>query len=312
MTQSQYTHISLLIDSSGSMSIIRDATIANYNKFIAEQKKLPGKATLSHYEFSSGSKFQNKNARPTRYLVDYLSAKYTAPNWVVLPAAPVGQISCPSNSNISVGANNCIPNWSPPFGPITIPSTFGSPLPLTTNEFSIVEDFVDLQKARDLNQELYVPYNFTPLLDSIGRAIYETGEKLASLPAAERPERVLFVIITDGQENASQEYTKEDIKAVIEHQQTKYNWDFIFLGANMDAVSVGTSYGINAGMSVNFAATDASIGGSTQTLSEKVASYRTTEDFYMAKSSLNYSASDRSASMGVPTTNTDSKIVVSN
>jgi hypothetical protein len=311
-----YTHITLLIDSSGSMEAIRDATIDSYNKFVADQQKVKGKCTLSHYEFASGSKKQYKSARLTRYLVGYLPEKPLTQNpYPILwnnqqpspPNAPIpllyGGATIANVQSVTVGQgqlNNvgqCIPN---------IPPSIISPTvePQTTGEFSCVESFVDIAKAQVLNREIYVPHNFTPLLDSIGRAIYETGEHLAALPEAQRPEKVLFVIITDGAENASIEYSKDDIKTVIEHQTTKYGWDFIFLGANMDAVATGTSFGIASGMSVNFAATDASVTCSTETLSSKVSVYRSAADVNFAKSSLNYSDADRIVSLGGVTSNT--------
>lgn len=272
-----YTHITLLIDSSGSMEVIRDATITNYNKFIEEQKSVKGKCTISHYEFSSGSTKQVKNSRTTRHLVTYLPAKVNTNDWMSKQLWNVGQQGCVQPAGWGWnGFNNQVP----------------------TSEFSCVENFVDIEKAQVLNREIFVPHHWTPLLDSIGRAIYETGEHLSGLKVNQRPEKVLFVIITDGAENASVEYSKDDIKAVIEHQKNTYNWDFIFLGANIDAVSVGTSYGIGGASSVNFAATAASVGGSTHTLSEKVALYRTTADIGASKAFLNYSDADRTASLG--------------
>lgn len=291
-----YTHITLLIDSSGSMECIRDATITNYNKFINDQKKVEGKCTISHYEFSSGSKLQYKTSKPTRHMVSYLPAKYKYD-----PRRVAQQTLWNANNG-------------------AIPLTFGQNLPplnvgvahypytneyVTTNEFSCVENFVDIEKAQILNREIYVPSQMTPLLDSIGRAIFDTGEVLSTMPPALRPEKVLFVIITDGAENASVEYSKEDIKAVIEHQTSKYGWDFIFLGANIDAVATGQSYGIARGMSVNFASSEASVYGSTSTLSAKVSNYRSFADVGLAKASLNYSDQDRAVSMGItpPVTN---------
>lgn len=308
-----YTHISLLIDSSGSMGIIRDATITNYNKFIKEQKEVPGAATLAHYEFSSGSKRQVKSSRPTRHLVGHLPAKYA--NWMQQ------QIwnNLPANSAVQLGGTTQVASGfggagagHPNFGAAGCVGSTGYlnlPSP-TTNEFSIVEDFVDLTKAVDLNVELFVPHGWTPLLDSIGRAIFETGEKLAALKESERPEKVLFIIITDGAENASVEYSRDDIKTVVEHQRNTYNWDFIFLGANMDAIAVGTSYGVSAQMSANFVADASSIGGSTSVLSGKTAIYRSTADVSVAKSFLNYSDADRTVSLGgvsIPTSNNDVK-----
>lgn len=89
-----------------------------------------------------------------------------------------------------------------------------------------------------------VPRGSTALLDAVGRAINETGARLAALDEAQRPGLVVFVIVTDGQENASREFTREKIREMIEHQQTAYKWQFTFLAANQDAFAEGASMGI--------------------------------------------------------------------
>lgn len=89
-----------------------------------------------------------------------------------------------------------------------------------------------------------IPGGWTALLDAVGRAIDETGERLAKLSEDQRPGLVVFVIVTDGEENASREYTRQQIKEKIEHQQSAYNWQFTFLGANQDAFAAGRSMGV--------------------------------------------------------------------
>jgi uncharacterized protein YegL len=101
-------------------------------------------------------------------------------------------------------------------------------------------------------------YNLTPrggtaLLDAVGRAINETGARLAALPEDQRPALVMFVIATDGHENASMEFTKEKIKEMTEHQQTKYNWQFTYLGANQDAFTEASNLGISQVGVANYA-----------------------------------------------------------
>lgn len=91
-----------------------------------------------------------------------------------------------------------------------------------------------------------VPRGATALLDAVGRAISEAGARLASIPEAERPSLVVFVIVTDGQENASVEFNREQIREMIERQQRDYSWQFTFLGANQDAFSEARSLGIAA------------------------------------------------------------------
>lgn len=95
----------------------------------------------------------------------------------------------------------------------------------------------------------------TALLDAIGKSITETGQRLAALNEADRPDKVIFVIMTDGEENASTEYTLDTIKTMIEHQRTVYKWEFIFMGANIDAFSVGGTMNIGAGSTVTYDAT---------------------------------------------------------
>lgn len=97
-----------------------------------------------------------------------------------------------------------------------------------------------------------VPRGGTALLDAIGRAINETGERLSKMPEADRPGLVVFVVMTDGQENSSQEFTKDRIKTMIEHQQSVYNWQFTFLGANQDAFAEAGSMGMTAAGTANF------------------------------------------------------------
>ncbi len=94
----------------------------------------------------------------------------------------------------------------------------------------------------------------TALLDAVGRAINETGERLANMPERDRPGLVVFVIVTDGQENSSHEFSRPQIKEMIEHQQTQYQWQFTFLGANQDAFAEAASIGISKAAAANYAA----------------------------------------------------------
>ena len=98
-----------------------------------------------------------------------------------------------------------------------------------------------------------VPRGATALLDAVGRAINETGERIAKLAEADRPGLVVFVVMTDGLENASQEFSRSRIKEMIEHQQEKYGWQFTFLGADQDAFAEADAMGICANGAANFA-----------------------------------------------------------
>jgi hypothetical protein len=98
------------------------------------------------------------------------------------------------------------------------------------------------------------PRGGTALLDAVGRAITETGERLKATPEADRPGLVVFAVVTDGLENSSHEFTKDAVKALILHQQDVYHWKFIFLGANQDAFAEGGSIGVKTAGIANFAA----------------------------------------------------------
>ena len=99
-----------------------------------------------------------------------------------------------------------------------------------------------------------VPRGMTALLDAVGRAVNETGERLAAMDEADRPGLVIFVVMTDGLENSSQEFTKVQIKEMIERQQSVYNWHFTFLGANQDAFAEAGAMGIAARGAANYKA----------------------------------------------------------
>ena len=101
-----------------------------------------------------------------------------------------------------------------------------------------------------------VPRNTTAMLDAIGRFITEIGEHLAGLDQADRPGTVICLIMTDGYENASQEWSWDAVHALITQQREQYNWQFIFLGANIDAVHVGSRIGVPQAMAMTYNADD--------------------------------------------------------
>jgi len=96
-----------------------------------------------------------------------------------------------------------------------------------------------------------IPRGMTALLDAIGKTIANVGERLSQMAEAERPDKVLFIIMTDGMENASKEYSIARIKEMIEHQKNIYKWEFIFMGADIDAISVANNMGISSQNAVN-------------------------------------------------------------
>ena len=118
------------------------------------------------------------------------------------------------------------------------------------------------------------PRGMTPLLDATAFSIRTTGERLAALAESERPGQVLVLIVTDGQENASTETTIEALRQRIEHQRAAYQWEFVYLGANVDAFAEGGQMGIPATHNVNFDADAAGVSASWMVLDKKIAHLR--------------------------------------
>lgn len=123
---------------------------------------------------------------------------------------------------------------------------------LFDDESVVIHDRVDIQKIEPMTDEQYYVRGCTALLDAIGEAIHHIGKVHKYARAEDRPEHTLFVITTDGMENASSIYTAEQIKRKIEHQRVKYGWEFIFLGANIDAVETAKHIGIDKKRAVSY------------------------------------------------------------
>lgn len=165
MTRPDSCAIAVVLDRSGSMRSIRDATIEGFNEFLAAQKAVPGEAALTLAQFD--------------------------------------------------------------------------------HEYDIVHDAAPLANVEPLNTTTYVPRGSTALLDAIGRTIDGLGKRLAAMPEHNRPSRIIVAIMTDGLENASQTFTRARIFEMITHQRERYSWQFMFLGADQDAIAIGRDYGID-------------------------------------------------------------------
>jgi len=125
-----------------------------------------------------------------------------------------------------------------------------------------------------LTAETFVPRRSTALLDAIGRTIVATGARLAAMPEADRPEKVMFVILTDGGENASREFNRKQIFDMIKLQTETYKWDFVFIGANQDAIATGASLGVMAGKSMTYASNSAGTKAAFESMSAYVGAAR--------------------------------------
>lgn len=110
-------------------------------------------------------------------------------------------------------------------------------LVLFDDEYLVPVAAKSLHEVPPLDSATYVPRNTTALLDAIGQTIDEIGQRLANTPEPERPGQVIVAILTDGLENASTRYTWADIAGRIKHQHECYHWQFLFLGANQDAIA---------------------------------------------------------------------------
>jgi hypothetical protein len=188
------TDIVIVLDRSGSMDSVRDATIEAFNSYVKSQQQGEGKAQLSLIQFDD---------------------QYETPL-------------------------ACVPIASVP----------------------------------RLNHSTYEPRGSTALFDAIGRTIVATGARLAAMSDPERPSKVLFVIQTDGYENASQEFHAHQIQEMIAHQRDKYGWQFVFLGANQDAIMSAAQFGIPAASSLSYGATAKGTMAAFDILGARTRAYR--------------------------------------
>lgn len=188
-----YTHISVILDRSGSMETLKKDTIGGFNNFIKEQKKLPDKATLSLIQFDS------------------------------------------------------------------------------QDPYEIIHSFKPIKDIPELTDDTFKPRASTPLLDAMGRGINDIDNNINNMKN-EKPDKIMVVIITDGQENASREYTKDSINKLI---SSKNGWEFVYLSSDLNAVADAQSYGFPT---MNISVVDNSSYGTKclyTNLSERSSSYRT-------------------------------------
>ncbi|MEE0955533.1 MAG: vWA domain-containing protein [Eubacterium sp.] len=123
---------------------------------------------------------------------------------------------------------------------------------LFDDETEVLYDRVDIRKIEPMNGRQYYVRGCTALLDALGAAIHHIGSVHKYARKEDVPEKTLFIITTDGQENASREYSYEKVRKMVERQQEKYGWEFLFLGANMDAIRTASRFGIRSSRAVNY------------------------------------------------------------
>lgn len=192
-----YTHISVILDRTGSMEPIRDDVIGGFNAFLKEQKQAPGKASLTLVQFDS------------------------------------------------------------------------------QDPYEVIHDFKAIAAVEPLTRETFVPRATTPLLDALGRGINDLESRLARMESADRPSRVVMVIITDGQENASREFRKEQITRMIRDRQEKDDWQFVFLSADLSAIQDAVEQGIRPASAMSFRKDKKGTTEAWKSVSSRVHDYRT-------------------------------------
>lgn len=189
--QQGYTHITAVLDRSGSMQSTKLDAEGGFNAFLQEQRVLSGKATISLVQFDT-----------------------------------------------------------------------------------VFEPVYEMRPIAEAPPLVLEPRGGTALLDAIGRAINGLGAQLSMLAEERRPEKVIVVIITDGGENASQEFNSDKILKMIAHQRDVYKWEFVFIGANQDAIATAASLGIGAGSALSYAANAVGTRSAYDSLSNATAAFR--------------------------------------
>lgn len=145
---------------------------------------------------------------------------------------------------------------------------------LFDNESEVIHDRVKLSEIKPMTEDDYYVRGCTALIDAIGGAIHHIGNVHKYARPEDVPEHTMFIITTDGMENASRRYTSDRVKAMIERQKEKYGWEFLFIGANIDAVETAAQYGINPDRAVNYNADEKGTKILYATVSESICQMR--------------------------------------
>lgn len=191
-----YTHITVILDRTGSMESIRDDTIGGFNTFLKKQKAEPGTATLTLVQFD------------------------------------------------------------------------------TQEPYEVIHRFKPIREVPELSRETYVPRASTPLLDALGRGINDLDKSIADLKEEDRPSKVVVVVVTDGQENSSCEFRKDQIEKMVKEKTEKSAWQFVFLSADLVAIGDAMSVGIHADAVLLFEKTGKGSSGAWASLSQRTSDYR--------------------------------------
>lgn len=138
----------------------------------------------------------------------------------------------------------------------------------------VLYDRVPINKVEPMNDRQYYVRGCTALLDALGGAIHHIGNVHKYAREEDRPEKTLFIITTDGMENSSRRYSYDKVKKMVEKQTKKYGWEFLFLGANIDAIEVAGRFGIAANRAINYESDSKGTQLNYEVLSNTVSKYR--------------------------------------
>lgn len=145
---------------------------------------------------------------------------------------------------------------------------------LFNHHYELLHDRLDVRKVRPMTDKEYQVGGTTALLDAIGMTVHNMMSIQKHTNMYLRAEKVMFVIMTDGEENSSQEYTVDMVRRLIEKQKVEFNWEFLFLGANLDAIEVAESFGINSNRAADYLADSEGTELNFSVISDAVATFR--------------------------------------
>ena len=149
---------------------------------------------------------------------------------------------------------------------------------LFSNDNTVIYDRTDIRKVEPLTDKQYFVGGSTALLDAIGGAVHHIGNVHKYAREEDRPAKTVFVITTDGMENASRRYSYFQVQRMVKRQQERYGWEFLFLGANMDAISAARSFGIREDRAVRYACDSAGTSLNFEVASKTIARVRSGQE----------------------------------
>lgn len=145
---------------------------------------------------------------------------------------------------------------------------------LFDDTYEVLHDRINMRYVNSITEKEYFVGGSTALLDALGRTINRIGKSISESHEGERPSKVIFVIITDGMENSSHEYNYKKVSDMIDYQKSNYSWEFIFLGANIDAIKTASRFGISEDRATNFCPDSIGTQLNYKVVSEAVINFR--------------------------------------